>query len=182
MDLDEFRETLKAWHERTGRNQAWLAGQTGISANVISRWEGKRPTRPMPDNLAKLAPVIEVPYEDLMRMCGYMPGEAQKEVDRRRQRRSDELERWIAAVGPEYEDLFWDDLKGRARTSIRLFEQSRTAVKSVEDAAVNNGVKSSAKRGRDNGKRGNGPLTKSQDTTALGFNPLSGIDNRRLVA
>lgn len=73
--MDGFREFLTDWLARTGWSASRLARESGVRQNVISRWASQTPTRPSPENLQKLAPVVGVDYEDLMRMCGYLPAD-----------------------------------------------------------------------------------------------------------
>jgi transcriptional regulator with XRE-family HTH domain len=53
---------------------ARLAEASGLHAYQISRLVGPNPPRPNPRTLERLAPALGVPYEDLMKMCGYLPG------------------------------------------------------------------------------------------------------------
>ena len=77
MGIDQFRELL----ETTMRTRDWslsrLGREAGIQPSIISRWlnapSNGPMSRPSPRNLEKLAPVLGVPYEDLMRVCGYLP-------------------------------------------------------------------------------------------------------------
>lgn len=72
--MDELRALLRARTAARGE-LARLAEKSGIAAHVIGRWRDEaRATRPSDENLRKLAPALDVPYEDLLRMCGYLPG------------------------------------------------------------------------------------------------------------
>ena len=68
--MDDFRALLPSRAERGAL--ARLAEQSGISSNVLGRWRDGV-GRPSPANLEKLAPALGVPYESLLRMCGYLP-------------------------------------------------------------------------------------------------------------
>lgn len=71
--MDQFRGFLTDWLASNGWSASQLARVSGLRQNTISRWTGMNPTRPTTENLEKLAPVIGVAYEDLLRMCGYLP-------------------------------------------------------------------------------------------------------------
>lgn len=70
--VERFREVLRARVRQRG-DLARLADESGIHAVVIGRWitDGIRPST---ENLAKLAPALGLPYEELLRLCGYLPG------------------------------------------------------------------------------------------------------------
>lgn len=79
MDTDAFQQALNT----TLRERNWTLSQmgraAGIQPSILSRWlsspaGGGSVSRPSPRNLQKLAPVLGLSYEDLMRMCGYLPG------------------------------------------------------------------------------------------------------------
>lgn len=72
--MDELRALLRARTAARGE-LARLAEKSGIAAHVIGRWRDEaRATRPSDENLRKLAPALDVPLVDLLRMCGYLPG------------------------------------------------------------------------------------------------------------
>lgn len=74
--MEVFREFLEEWLRQTGTSQAELHRLSGVPQNVISRWLSQDPTQPGVRNLKKLAPVLGVPYEELLKLVGYLPGEA----------------------------------------------------------------------------------------------------------
>src|SRR5690242_16924689 len=72
-----FRDFVIQWLERRGWSQARLAEATEISQSLISKHltgAERRRVKPSPANLEKYADVLGATYEDLMRMCGYLPG------------------------------------------------------------------------------------------------------------
>jgi len=71
--MEQFRALLQ---ERTAERGALarLSQISGIRSPVIGRWRDGI-GRPSDTNLKKLAPALGVSYEDLMKMCGYLPGE-----------------------------------------------------------------------------------------------------------
>jgi transcriptional regulator with XRE-family HTH domain len=160
--MDEFRALVEAWLKSTETSQAELGRRAGVSQNIISRWLGRYPTRPSPQNLEKLAPAIGVPYEDLMRMCGYLPGSPRERVDAHRRAIRAELDRWLTAVGPEYEQEFWRSLKPGAESNIRLFQRLKIAVSTPDDTAVSDAVSSPPPPLRGRRNRSGGPLSRSQ--------------------
>ena len=75
---DDFGDFLDRWLAEQRWSQGRLAHESGISQGLISKWvhsDRSRRSVPSPRNLEKLAPVLGVPYEDLMRLGGYLPGE-----------------------------------------------------------------------------------------------------------
>jgi transcriptional regulator with XRE-family HTH domain len=73
---DDFRQFLDDWLTRTGVSQNDLSFQVGIGQGVISRWlhpEERRRTRPTPESLEKLAPVVGKSYGELMILAGWWP-------------------------------------------------------------------------------------------------------------
>lgn len=78
--MDNFREFVLAWLERRGWSQARLAEAAEINQSLVSKHlteDPRRRVKPSPENLARYAPVLGVSYEDLMRMCGFLPGKAE---------------------------------------------------------------------------------------------------------
>jgi len=74
---DEFRRTVLDWLERRGWNQARLAAAAELSQSLVSKHlsdETRKRVRPSPANLRRYAPVLGIPYEELMRMTGYLLG------------------------------------------------------------------------------------------------------------
>ena len=119
---DEFRTTVLDWLERRGWSQARLAEATEISQSLVSKHladEERRRVKPSPANLERYAPVLGVSYEDLLRMCGYLPGTASTTP-------SDPIEDDIRARTAE----FMNALKGIPR----IFWP--TVIKAVYDQAI----------------------------------------------
>lgn len=75
--MQEFQERVGERMRALGLTYSEIERQTGISNSVLSRWFSDRPRRPTPANLEKLASVIGISYEDLLRMCDYLPGAVQ---------------------------------------------------------------------------------------------------------
>jgi hypothetical protein len=62
--------------DERGWNIPRLSATADIKDPVIRRWFGKKPMRPSDGNLRKVARALDVPVEDLLRMCGYLPSTA----------------------------------------------------------------------------------------------------------
>lgn len=58
---------------------AQLEKASGVKGSLIGRYRDGA-VRPSPENLEKLAPALGVDYEDLLRLCGYLPGGGEPEV------------------------------------------------------------------------------------------------------
>jgi transcriptional regulator with XRE-family HTH domain len=79
-------------------------------------------------------------------------GDSHEQIDARRQLVRDQLDRWLAAVGPEHEDYFWEALKAQGDSVVDLIRQVGTAVNEGAQAAVNAAV--SGRKSRTRPKRG----------------------------
>lgn len=73
-EWEQFRTLLRDRLKERGA-LARLAKASGLNSPVIGHW-ARGETRPSPANLERLAPALAIPYEELMRMAGYLPGEA----------------------------------------------------------------------------------------------------------
>jgi transcriptional regulator with XRE-family HTH domain len=77
QDDTTFRRFVLGWLERRGWNQGRLAEASEISQSLLSKWlatDERKRVRPGPANLKRLAPILSVSYEDLLRMVGYLDG------------------------------------------------------------------------------------------------------------
>ena len=77
--MDEFAALLRSRLSARG-DLARLAELSGITSHVLGRWRDGV-GRPTDTNLRKLAPALGVPYEDLAKMCGYLPGQASSDIN-----------------------------------------------------------------------------------------------------
>src|SRR5690348_7679298 len=77
MESEEFSKFLRGWLDRHSWNVPQLARASGIADAVIRRWLLPPGVAKLPSNanLRKLAPVLEVPEDQLFRMCGYLAGD-----------------------------------------------------------------------------------------------------------
>lgn len=115
-------QTFPEWLRARLDERQWTSGDlgraSGVSNSIIWRWLSDRPNRPTPANLEKIAPVLGVAYEELLRLCGYLPGEA--------------------VMSPS-EDVDWLRLKARwpeLSEELRRAVLRLTSARSVVEAAV----------------------------------------------
>lgn len=106
--MDSFRALLVAATTGERGALARFSERSGFSVQQVLRWrDGK--TRPSDDSLRQLAPFLNVSAQELLQMCGYLPGEATPTAERHPvleyvNRSWDSLEEWrqqaIAALVP----------------------------------------------------------------------------------
>lgn len=114
--MQAFREWLRAALDERGWTNADLERASGVGNSIIWRWLAQSPRRPTPANLAKIAPALGVPYEDLLRMCGYLPGTPATETNPR-------LAAFIAAVESAFHAMSaqeWDVREPAARALLSV--------------------------------------------------------------
>lgn len=71
-----FSEWLRVRLKELDWSNADLERASGVDGSNISRWlDAERPRRPTSDKLKKIAGPLGVPYLDLMKIAGYLPGE-----------------------------------------------------------------------------------------------------------
>jgi transcriptional regulator with XRE-family HTH domain len=68
-----FGEDLRRIRESRSLTVNQLALYSNISAATISRIENGKRGAPKPHNIEKLSEALKYPYEDLMRLAGYLP-------------------------------------------------------------------------------------------------------------
>lgn len=72
-------QSFSDWLAERLRERDWSSADLGRASGVdktnITRWISER-RRPTPANLKRIAPSLGVSYEELMRRCDYLPGEA----------------------------------------------------------------------------------------------------------
>jgi transcriptional regulator with XRE-family HTH domain len=83
--VDPFKTFVQDWLDRRGWSKARLAEAAGLNQSLMSRYlsgdSRKRISRPSDASLRKLAPVLGESYESLLRMCGYLPPEAEIQLE-----------------------------------------------------------------------------------------------------
>jgi transcriptional regulator with XRE-family HTH domain len=185
MEGDTFRDFVTRWLGDSRISAADLSSRAGIDQSGMSKYlhtDPRRRVRPSPRSLEKLAPVLGVAYEDLLRMCGYLPGEPRAQVDARRQAVRDQLDQWLSAVGPENEEYFWHYLKAQGDSTVDLIRQVGTAVNEPGDAAVNAAVSARKRRGRKPRGDSGSPLTQRQHPAASHFTDRTATSTHRRAA
>jgi transcriptional regulator with XRE-family HTH domain len=78
-EWEQFRTLLRDRLKERGA-LARLAKTSGINSPVIGRWE-RGESRPSPANLERLAPSLGVPYEELLKMAGFLPGKLSTDIN-----------------------------------------------------------------------------------------------------
>ncbi len=170
-------------------DQAGLAKRLGRGQPTVSRWLSGD-AKPDYESCLRLAQITGMPATTVLETVGLDPSlipaspGARAEVDTKRQALRDQLDRWLAAVGPKNEPYFWEYLKAHGDSGVNLVRLVRTAVSAEDDVAVNGAVSGRAKRGRRPRKGGDGQLTVGQLATGdLSGNHISAAGQRRsLVA
>lgn len=79
--MQAFPDWLRTRLTERGWSNADLERASGVSNSIIWRWLSDAPRRPSPANLKKIAGPLGVSYEDLMKLCGYLPGAPSVDVD-----------------------------------------------------------------------------------------------------
>ena len=147
---------------RFANNLSRMGEACDASPSMVSKWvseDTRRRSVPSPSSCARIAAALGLDPDYVLELAGHrQPREPRAEVDARRQAVRDQLDRWLAAVGPEYEQLFWNQLKAQAESTVALIQQIGTAVNANGEAAVNAAVSGRSKRGRSVGETPNGPL------------------------
>lgn len=195
---NEFRSFLTERIKERGA-LAKLAKTSGIKSPVIGHW-ARGETRPSLANLRRIAPALGVPYEDLMKMCGYLPGDhaepPQVPISIRQRTVSENYERWMAVMGPRMgadaaHQFYWDQHLHTSAMMVAAVEAAlnaiptppeTTAVSEAQPAAVSDGV--SAEDEDDNGLSGTGgsALSKCYRMTHARVDRVVVSINRRLAA
>lgn len=73
--MNVFGNYLKELREKRGFGVNQLGAYSGVSATLISKIENGHRGKPKPNTIMKLAAALKVPYEDLMRLAGYLDNE-----------------------------------------------------------------------------------------------------------
>ncbi len=127
--MDELHTLLSARLTERGAI-ARLAEASGLHQYQISRLAGPHAPKPTPKTLERLAPALGVSYEDLLRMCGYLPGAATNK----------RLDPDLAQVNAR-----WDDLPaGRREAILRLTYRNRLVIAAASAFALSSSLAASA--------------------------------------
>lgn len=149
-----------------------FARRCGVSPQLGYKWLADDPVErivPGPRSCEKIAAALGLDADVVLELAGHRHVAGPKAwVAARRQARSDQLEQWNAAVGPDYEDLFWESLKSHADAQVRLIERMKTAVNAVPVAAVSVVVEPPRPPRRPARRSGEGPLAASKQPPEVG--------------
>lgn len=110
-------------------------------------------------------------------MCGYLPGEpaARERVSARQAAIREQLDRWLAAVGPEYEEYFWSFLKSQGESTVALIRRMDEGAKTADNSQVptadnlphNAPAGERSENGHGEGQDGGGPITRAKQRREL---------------
>jgi transcriptional regulator with XRE-family HTH domain len=154
------------------RERRWtiphFARECQVSAQLAYKWLAEDEAMrivPSPASCEKIASALDLDADYILELAGHRkPREPRAEIDAKRQAVRERFERWAAAVGPEYEDLFWTNLTSQAESNIRLIDEIRTAVNAERDAAVSAAVSEHAMRRRKSRRDGGESLVVGKHT------------------
>ena len=59
-----LKSNMNYWIEKSGYRKKWIAGQMGVSQEVLSRWINNK-SKPSVENLFKLAKLLDCKVDDL---------------------------------------------------------------------------------------------------------------------
>jgi transcriptional regulator with XRE-family HTH domain len=139
--VETLRMLIEEWLRVQHAPRVEFARVSTVPQNVIGKWLNGDVQSVSAANLRKVAPVLGLTYEELLREMGELPHvRARARVSARRQAIRDQLDRWMAAVGADYEDDFWDALKAQGDSTVALITTVGTAVKSAAEAPLSTGV------------------------------------------
>lgn len=184
-------QTFADWIDQKLLERGWTAAdltaashtpeyKRGLDSGLISRWRRHDELAVVPNQaktLTRLARAFGVPEAEVYLAAGLPTRgtvEARSKVDAMRQSARDELDNWLTVVGPRYEQMFLDDLRNRASSTIALIRGIETAVSDPTDAAISASVRERPKRSRRPKTNGKGPLSAHQY-------PVSARLERRLL-
>ena len=140
-----YRLLRQAIDERFNGNLTALADALGVPVQSVSKWVYENPSKrsnPWPASCAKIADGLGLDHDYVLELAGHRPPRpaaewAQARVTAWRQSIHERLEYWIAAVGPQYEEYFWQHLKNEGDSSVAFIRGLGVAVNQVSDGAVN---------------------------------------------
>lgn len=131
--MDDFRPFLAGWLRSHQMPQSRLGEISGIPPSIINRWlHADRPTRPSTENLEKLAPALGVPYDELLRICGYRRNATVAPVDPQEQELLARAEQFKAGLRG-VPRVFWAAV---TEASLALAEAMPAPVTDAEAAPV----------------------------------------------
>ena len=137
------------------REREWTIPQFAKAAHVsiglAYKWLSEDPAyriTPSPTSCEKIADALGIDPDVMLELAGHRRRRGERTLNTRAQAIQDQVERWIAAVGPHYEEYFWRHLKAQGDSMAAVLRDIGSAVSASDAAAVNPGV--SAPRGAAN--------------------------------
>lgn len=180
-----FAQAFDQLRQARGLSQADVARALGVHRGEVSRWKAGGGITIQ--NVRKIAVLFGVDSLWLERLAGYdnRATAAEEYVDAELESIHAESVTWNTVVGPEYHQLFWNDIRNRAASTIELIQRIKTAVNEPGDTAVNPAVsgQDSPRRKRRGG--GGPPLTKHhrpEITAAALLSRVRAASNQLLAA
>jgi len=144
----------------------------GVSMQLVYKWMAEDPaTRitPGPRSCLKIAEALDADADFVLELAGHRkpsPESAADQVSALRQSARAQLEEWLNAVGPQYEQAYWDYLKTHGSSAVILVRSIGTAVNTGGEGAVNSVVSGRAKRDRRPRNDPDSTLTHGQRTAS----------------
>jgi transcriptional regulator with XRE-family HTH domain len=136
--FEPFASTLRQLLNARALSGAELGRQLDTDKSQVSRWKSGL-ARPEPETVTRIADLFGVDRVGLLELAGYLSGEPPP-ISAKRQAIRDQLDRWMAAVGADYEDDFWDALKAHGDSTVALITTVGTAVNAAAIAPLSTGV------------------------------------------
>jgi transcriptional regulator with XRE-family HTH domain len=165
-----FAELLSHLITSAGVSGRTVATNIQVDTAQLSRW--RHGAVPRPQQIVRLAEYFGVDAGELMAVA-YPMGksvsreqQAQARVSAWRQSVHEQLERWISAVGPQYEEFFWRYLKSQGDSTVAMLRDLGIAVNPPLDGAVKHVVKPTGKPTSTRRRRGGGALRASYRTAS----------------
>jgi transcriptional regulator with XRE-family HTH domain len=142
VDISDYlREAIRL----RGWTVKQFAAEADVSFSSAWKWlsaDDRYRLTPSPANCAKIAGALGQDTDVLLELAGHRSPRrrARAHVSAQRQAIRDQVDRWIAAVGEDHEEDFWDALKAHGDSTVALITSMGTAVKSAAEAPLSTGV------------------------------------------
>jgi transcriptional regulator with XRE-family HTH domain len=164
----------------------YFARMCAVSPQLAYKWLAEHESQriiPGPKSCEKIAAALGFDPDYVLELAGHRkPRQPRADIDARRQVVRDQLDHWLAAVGPENEEYFWQHLKAQGDSAVDLIRRIGTAVNAEGEAAVNGAVSERAKRGRRRGNDLGGPLIPRKHPAERPLRGSHAAANERLAA
>jgi transcriptional regulator with XRE-family HTH domain len=165
---------LKAEMSARGWNVSKLAEACNVSIGLAAKWVTDNPryhVQPGPTSCAKIAAGLGVDADYVLELAGHRAPRpaadwAHARVTAWRQSIHEQLEAWISAVGPQYEEFFWRYLKSQGDSTVAMLRDLGIAVNPPSGGAIKRAVKPAGKPTSTRRRRGGGALRASYRTAS----------------